>query len=119
MRDESEMEAAKSTAYRKWAVPNSKWEDTAFRHPQDAFETGFESGYAAAKAAWVPVSERLPEDDTPVLTSMDTAYNAVRRMYSVEIQAFCEGEWETQDVVAWQPLPKPYEALNKTEAQSQ
>ncbi len=60
------------------------------------------------RGEWIRVSERLPDEDEPVLTSTDTAYNAERRMYTVDIQAFCEGEWETEDVVAWMPLPAPY-----------
>lgn len=55
---------------------------------------------------WVRCDDRLPDTDDPVLVAIDTAYNADRRSRWVTIQAFCEGEWETKDVVAWMPLPE-------------
>lgn len=55
---------------------------------------------------WRPV-ETLPPNDEPVLATVDTAYNHERRMRFVQIQSYCEGEWETQDVTAWGPVPSP------------
>lgn len=57
---------------------------------------------------WILVKDEMPVNDEPVLTSIDTAYNQERRIYQVLIQSYCEGEWETQDVIAWRPLPESY-----------
>lgn len=55
---------------------------------------------------WIPVSERLPEDDTTVLVSCKTSKGAtfVRTGYCIN------GSWylNCEGVKAWKPLPKPY-----------
>lgn len=55
---------------------------------------------------WIPVSERLPEDDTTVLLSCKTRNGTtfVRCGYYV-----C-GSWHLncEGVKAWKPLPEPY-----------
>ena len=65
-----------------------------------------------AEERWIPVTERLPEDETPVLictTDRDEFY------HSIAVGWFCSGElisWDDRfgkgDVVAWMPLPTPY-----------
>ena len=57
---------------------------------------------------WIDVTNRLPDDDAQVLVTVDYAYNAGRRLRMVQVQAFCDGEWETEDVTAWMSLPVPY-----------
>lgn len=58
---------------------------------------------------WIPVSERLPEDNKEVL---------VDRNAGPYLAWFEDGEWRTEDFVidkefepiAWMPLPEPYKA---------
>lgn len=55
---------------------------------------------------WIPVSERLPEDDTTVLVSCKT-----RRGTTFVRTGYCiYGSWHLncEGVTAWRPLPKPY-----------
>jgi len=56
---------------------------------------------------WIPCSERLPRcDENPVLVSSKEMVN---------IGWYSCGKWKTgtrlpmKDVIAWQPLPEPYE----------
>lgn len=54
---------------------------------------------------WIPVSERLPEEDTKIyLACCDDGYVA-SIMYS-------GGKWLIADanIIAWMPLPEPYKA---------
>jgi hypothetical protein len=55
---------------------------------------------------WIPVSERLPEDDTTVLVSCKT-----RRGTTFVRAGYCiYGSWHLncEGVTAWRPLPEPY-----------
>lgn len=55
---------------------------------------------------WIPVSERLPEDDTTVLVSCKT-----RRGTTFVRAGYCiDGSWHLncEGVTAWMPLPEPY-----------
>lgn len=55
---------------------------------------------------WIPVSERLPEDDTTVLVTCKT-----RRGTTFVRTGYCiYGSWHLncEGVTAWQPLPEPY-----------
>lgn len=55
---------------------------------------------------WIPVSERLPEDDTTVLVSCKTSRGTtfVRTGYCIN------GSWHLNcyGATAWRPLPEPY-----------
>ena len=55
---------------------------------------------------WIPVSERLPEDDTTVLVSCKTSRGTtfVRTEYCIN------GSWHLNcyGATAWRPLPEPY-----------
>lgn len=55
---------------------------------------------------WIPVSERLPEDDTTVLVSCKTR----RGTTFVRIGYCIYGSWHLncEGVTAWRPLPEPY-----------
>lgn len=55
---------------------------------------------------WIPVTERLPEEGEIVLVT-DTLWN----IKSVNIDWWNGEQWvrNGQYVIAWQPLPEPYE----------
>lgn len=55
---------------------------------------------------WIPVSERLPEDDTTVLVSCKTS----RGTTFVRDGYYTHGSWRLNciGVTAWRPLPEPY-----------
>lgn len=56
---------------------------------------------------WIPVSERLPEDGTYIIT-LDGELVGQKEPFT----GMCgieNGKWDEEDcVIAWMPLPKPY-----------
>lgn len=65
-------------------------------------------------ARWIPVTERLPEDDRYVLVSAEPASGAYIPLLPA-VGFYDRGRWIIGDtatlrikVVAWMPLPKPY-----------
>lgn len=58
---------------------------------------------------WIPCSERLPEFDQEVLITADdcTVYQCVMRNGGLCV--FEDGWIDTKHVLAWQPLPAPYQ----------
>lgn len=67
---------------------------------------------------WIPCSERLPEDDMPVLVAKkDGCMYVAEHIDKVRIGVL-ECEWKTfcsylgtESVVAWHPLPEPYKGV--------
>lgn len=59
---------------------------------------------------WIPVSERLPEKNVEVLATTEWGAVTISEMYSANDWFIHEGTTnaETDDIVAWMPLPKPY-----------
>ena len=63
---------------------------------------------------WIPCSERLPEKNGMYLVTQKRYSLDTRRMIGIEtdyVQFSC-GEWcraRFLEVVAWQPLPEPYQ----------
>lgn len=57
---------------------------------------------------WIPVGERLPEDDNMVLVTCQTKKGTrnVNRAYCDG--TFWHGSGSMSGVIAWMPLPKPY-----------
>lgn len=55
---------------------------------------------------WIPVSERLPEDDTTVLASCKARNGTT----FVRCEYYVCGSWHLncEGVKAWKPLPEPY-----------
>ena len=82
----------------------------------EAFNAGIDTSASALEKIpsaqqWIPCSERLPEDDR---TKVVTLANG-----SAEAGYYSNGDWwcvgdsitlENPTVIAWMPLPKPYEA---------
>ena len=70
---------------------------------------------------WIPVSERLPEDGRPVLVYAWNVHHVVARYDSFRTENGYKKCWVTADawngnteidneVIAWMPLPEPYQA---------
>ena len=61
---------------------------------------------------WIPCSERLPEEDGEYLvTDVSGGAATVTETYFI---TDCEGEghWGALDVIAWMPLPEPYNPID-------
>ena len=74
----------------------------AFREYQGSISDFYKAVKAipSAEPRWIPVSERLPKDDGLYL------------VYTEEQPFVCpfeDGEFFIDEVLAWMPLPKPYE----------
>jgi len=61
---------------------------------------------------WTPVSERLPEYGTEVLTCIRGGYVEIQSLETYgEYWENQHGDWtDFDEVIAWMPLPKPYNA---------
>lgn len=66
---------------------------------------------------WIPVEERLPEEDTIVLLTVSGLYSCITFSDAIELGNLCsDGEWfiegypdwDDPNVTAWMPLPEPY-----------
>ena len=79
--------------------------DKVIEQIQEAMDMGAE---ALRETMWIPCSERLPEDDKPVLVSF--------AWEEVDIGWYKGGDWCSDfrmhdpdyGVIAWMPLPEPY-----------
>lgn len=56
---------------------------------------------------WIPVSERLPEDDKKVLCQTITKKGVTNFVIGYYADRWCCGM--NSNVIAWQPLPEPYQ----------
>ncbi len=59
-------------------------------------------------AGWIPVSERLPEDERMVLVTCQTKKGIRSTNRAYYDGKFWHGSGSMSGVTAWQPLPKPY-----------
>ena len=66
---------------------------------------------------WIPVEERLPEDDDFVLVTVTGIYNALTFSSAIQLASYCKDDgwfiegypdWENPNVSARRPLPEPY-----------
>jgi len=69
----------------------------------------------AAVDKWIPVSERLPENRKEVLVTDDT--DIFTGWYEEDKWCSCYEEfWPYSDpIIAWMPLPKPYEPQERSD----
>ena len=94
--------------------------EISIEHYNKMAERLTELEYKEAERQWIPCSERLPEPIAPsqrrewFITS--NQYGGVTlTCYEFEASPFKEG-WQTDmTILAWMPLPKPYEAEGKEE----
>ena len=72
---------------------------------------------------WIPVEERLPEEDTIVLLTVSGLYSCITFSDAIELGNLCsDGEWfiegypdwDDPNVTAWTPLPESYRKEGKT-----
>lgn len=76
-----------------------------------------------APTKWIPVEERLPEEDVIVLVTVSGFYSHFTFSNTIELGNLCsdgswfiEGypDWDNPEVTAWMPLPEPYRKEGKT-----
>ena len=70
-------------------------------------------GYLSSKKksgndGWIPVEERLPEDERMVLVTCQTKKGIRSTNRAYYDGAFWHGSGSMSSVTAWQPLPEPY-----------
>ena len=61
-----------------------------------------------AKQFWIPITERLPEESLNSVIGWDTSRNRCCFVQYINGQ-WKLGNWDPVDIVAWMPLPKPWE----------
>ena len=84
----------------------------------DAYDDGYDDAFTDIRNAptidavpqWIPCSERLPEEGEVVLTQAKFK-DDVKMAVSARVDFNYWTGWGTReiDIVAWMPLPKPYE----------
>ena len=92
-----------------------------------SFFEGYEKGKAESQS-WIPVTERLPEEETEVLVTVyfhgvkdyKGGWNShIEPKYYTEVASFYDDEWHSytdeykiarnrHEVIAWMPLPEPW-----------
>ena len=72
-----------------------------------AYKHGYEKGYEAGKPKWIPVGERLPEEDEGVVL----VYSGEVEPAVISGDIFLEYDkyegWVINNVTHWMPLPEP------------
>ena len=85
---------------------------------------------------WIPVSERVPEDEKEYLVTLEKVYGTPEKLYGIanylkfgdagywnekkygylEWDKYSDGHGGTKmyKVIAWMPLPEPYKAVSYT-----
>ena len=61
-----------------------------------------------SNGGWIPVEERLPEDERMVLVTCQTKKGIRSTNRAYYDGAFWHGSGSMSSVTAWQPLPEPY-----------
>ena len=62
------------------------------------------------KGEWIPVSKRLPEESLNSVIGWDTYRERCVFVQYIDGHFQITGRTESFNIVAWQPLPKPYKA---------
>lgn len=74
-----------------------------------AFIKNMENVPAADTPRWIPVTERLPEEDGDYLvTYTDGGVTGVGSSIYIQRVDGSEPYWDYFSVIAWMPLPEPY-----------
>lgn len=64
-----------------------------------------------SKNGWIPVSEKLPEDERMVLVTCQTKKGIRSTNRAYYDGKFWHGSGSMSGVTAWQPLPEPYKEV--------
>lgn len=76
---------------------------------------------ALEQTTWIPCSERLPEENGQYLITVKYKPEADYENIYAEHGEWTDGRWdmfcfghcgEVEDIIAWMPLPEPYEPTN-------
>ena len=106
-------------------LPSAQPTDADIQRMQDIEQAALEKAYECGKKdamQWIPCSERLPSlDFTDVLVCMHDVRHGCEDEYYIASAYVVRGHWEmtlnvdTSDleIVAWMPLPKPWEGGEK------
>lgn len=79
----------------------------------EATELAYRNGYEAGKPKWIPVTERLPNENEDVLCSRGNHIGALMDVYTYKGNNKWEdtyGNWNYGDIEGithWMPLPEP------------
>lgn len=93
------------------------YEDTGLT-PQEIYNLKAGTILKAIGAKWIPVEKRLPEEDDFVLVTVNGIYNHIIFSDAIELGELCSDgtwfiagypDWNNPNVVAWMPLPEPYQ----------
>jgi hypothetical protein len=87
------------------AIPQSQWLRAA-RFIVEALPS------AQPEQRWIPCSEMLPETCMSVMTCSDSGEIYINSYNPKSPTGWAIGHWE---VIAWMPLPKPYQAERRTD----
>ena len=77
---------------------------------EQAYKNGYAKGYEDGRPKWIPVTERLPEEDGYYLCNVRSfAFRGsfYAAMLKYDKGGFIEGHIYTDDVTHWMPLPEP------------
>ena len=82
-----------------------------FNKAADTIEMLSEKAREPRQREWIPCDERLPEENKEVLISFE---------WGIDIGEYRDGEWHSEfinqydegEVLAWMPLPKPWEGTD-------
>ncbi len=87
----------------------------ALQYDRQQYEKGYNDGYNANK--WISVKERLPEKNIEVLATTVYDLITIAERYSENDWFIAEsyGNADTDEIVAWMPLPEPYKAESESE----
>ena len=97
------------------------YEDTDLT-PQEIYSLKAGTILKALRTEWIPVEERLPEEDVIVLVTVSGFYSHFTFSNTIELGNLCsdgswfiEGypDWDNPEVTAWMPLPEPPKEENK------
>ena len=121
------MKITREEALDRYVVPalNRTWNEKTCKAIFEALER--QTGEREEK--WIPVSEKLPEDGTYLVTTIGRILvepSIDIRSFAKDLSKECEfgfhehkcgwydydsecGYWEDTGVIAWMPLPEPYE----------
>lgn len=114
-----QMEGDVLRAVQNYGINVNKEElEKALAYDRNQYNQGYYDGLNADK--WIPCSERLPEQRKHVLICVD--YRGKYSMVGYYDEDFgWYGQWGAyvfNQVIAWQPLPEPYEPKDKEEGEA-